>query len=111
MSSRDAIPLLIAAIGGLGGLVATLVYSDMLRAVNRQRPPDNQVPFGLITWGDFVQHWPLRRRRVAKEFRRIRPESHLYRWYVASLIWMYVLIAIAFAAAVILSERPAHGGE
>lgn len=109
MSSRGVIPFLIAAIGGLGGLVGTLVWSDMLRAVNRQRPPDNQIPFGLVTWSDFARYWPLRRRPVIQEFRRLHPGSRLHYWYVASLIWMYVLVAIAFATALFLNV-PAIGG-
>lgn len=77
-----------------------LIWSQILDVVNRHRSPDDQIPFGFVTWSDIVKYWPMRRRPILRQFRRLQPKSHLYQWYVASLIWMFFFCAIAFAAFV-----------
>jgi hypothetical protein len=97
MSSGEFIPLLLAFVGGLGGLVNALIWSDMLRALNGRRSAENQIPFSLVTWDDFEKHWPIRRRPFLKEFRQQFPESRLYFWYVASVVWMVSFLVAAAA--------------
>jgi hypothetical protein len=101
---REIVPFILAAIGGIGGLVGTLIWSEMLDVVNRHRSPNDQIPFALVSWSDFINYWPIRRRPILREFRRLEPESRLHRWYVASLIWMFFFAAIAFAALVRMSR-------
>jgi hypothetical protein len=103
VSRHEIVPFVLAGIGGIGGLVGTLIWSQILDVVNRHRSPNDQIPFGLVTWSDLSKYWPIWRRPILRQFRLLQPESHLYRWYVASLIWMYFFIAAAFAAWVEMS--------
>lgn len=100
MPTREIAPFILVGIAGVGGLVGTLIWSEMLDVVNRHRSPNDQIPFALVSWRDFIKYWPIRRRPIVREFRRLQPESHLYRWYIASYIWMFFFGAIAFATLV-----------
>jgi len=97
MSSRDKYLLILAVLGGLGGFVNTLLYSDIVAALNTKRPLDDQVPFGIFSWDDLkktgIQGWHYW--KVLSEFHREFPRSKLYRWSIVSLVWMFALFLIA----------------
>lgn len=95
MSTGELIPFVFALIGGLGGLVSTLVWSHMVRALNARRNAGDQIPFSLVTWDDFWKHWPIRRLPLLKEFRRDFPDSRLYFLYIAGIVWMYSFVGLA----------------
>jgi hypothetical protein len=97
MSNRDKILVILAFLTGIGGLVHTLLYSDIVEALNARRPPDDQIPFGIFSWDDFkkthIQGWFYW--KALTEFHREFPRSKLYRWSIVSLAWMFVLFLIS----------------
>jgi hypothetical protein len=104
VSNREILAVVIAFFGGLGGLVSTLVWSDILSALNRSRPADNQIPFAITSLNEFrwlLKNFPFHRRRFLKDFRRECPQSRLYYWYLASFGWM-VLSFVACAAIIFI---------
>jgi hypothetical protein len=97
MSSRDKFLVIWAILGGLGGLVNTLLYSDIVAALNTRRPPDDPIPFGITSWDDFrktrIGAWSYW--KVLREFRREFPDSKLDYWSIVSAAGMFLLFAIA----------------
>jgi hypothetical protein len=102
MSSRDKVLVILAVCGGLGGFVNTLLYSDLVAALNSKRPADDQIPFAIISWDDFkktrIGRWSYW--KVLREFHRKFPDSKLYQWSIASAGWMFLLFAIALGIVV-----------
>jgi hypothetical protein len=99
MSKREIIPFLLAAIGGIGGLVNALVSMSMVDAVNPKRPPDDQIPSLVTRWKDYewlLQNFPFPYRRPWKEYLQQFPKSRLYFWHVVSLIWMFGFFLICW---------------
>ena len=97
MSSRDKFLVIWVILGGLGGLVNTLLFSDVIAALNTNRSPDDPIPFGLTSWDDFKKtriggwsYW-----KVLREFRREFPNNKLCYWSMGSAGWMFLLFAIA----------------
>ena len=96
MSGRQLLPFILAAIGGLGGFVDTVVYSDMVAALNALRAPNDQIPFAITDWdalkspldGGRLTYW-----HVLRQFRREFPHSRLNAWNVASLAWMLIFLS------------------
>ena len=91
MSSREIVPFVIAFIGGMGALVNTLVWSDILTTVNRSRPVDDQIPFAVTSLSDVrwaIKNIPFHRRKILQQFHREFPQSRLYYWYWASVGWI-----------------------
>jgi hypothetical protein len=91
MSSRDLVPFVIAFIGGLGGLVNTVVWRDILTIVNRARPVDEQIPFAFTSLSDVewaMRNFPFYPWKVLNQFHREFPQSRLYYWYWGSVAWM-----------------------
>jgi hypothetical protein len=70
------LPLISAVIAGLGGLVHTLVYSDIVSALNSGRPPDAANPFAMTDFTLRDLEWSYG--KVWAEFHREFPESKLY---------------------------------
>jgi hypothetical protein len=105
MSSREIVPFVIAFIGGIGGLVNTLVWSDILTMVNRSRPVDDQIPIAVTSRSDVqsaMKNFPFRRRKILDQFHREFPQSRLNYWYWASVGWMGFCVS---AVAVTLFAR------
>jgi hypothetical protein len=97
VSSRDKFLVIWAILGGLGGLVNTLLYADVVAALNTKRSPDDPIPFAVMSWDDFKKtrigawsYW-----KVLREFRREFPDSKLYYWSIVSAAWMFLLFATA----------------
>jgi hypothetical protein len=90
-SSREILATVIAFFGGMGGLASTLVWSDILSALNRSRPADDQIPFAITTRSDvrwLLKNFQFDRWRFLKDFHHEFPQSRLYYWYLASFGWM-----------------------
>ena len=87
------LPIILAVIGGLGGLVNTLVYSEIVSALNSRRSPDDPIPFAMTDLTRKNLEWSYW--KVLAEFRRDFPDSRLYLWSSVSLGWMLLLAVIA----------------
>jgi hypothetical protein len=97
MSSRDKVLVILAVCGGLGGLVNTLVYSDIVSALNSKRTPGDSIPFALT---DLTRkNWEWSYWKVLREFHREFPDSKLNHWSIVSVGWMFLLFAIALGIA------------
>lgn len=87
-----------AAAGLFFGLPGALLWMTIVDEVNKQRPPDDQIPVVLATRRD-VQWWfhnwfPYP--KILKEHRRLRPSSRTRFWLMACwglLLFTLVLLA------------------
>ena len=98
MSSREIIPFVIAFIGGMGGLVNALVWSDILSIVNQSRPVDDQIRFAITSLSDLqsrIKFSPFYVWRIVKDFHQRFPQNRLYYWCWGSAGWM-VFCFVAF---------------
>jgi hypothetical protein len=95
MSSRDKFLIVMALLGGVGGLVNTLLYSEIVAALNTRRPPDDAIPFGVMSWDDFKKMHGWWYWKVLTQFHREFPASKLYYWSIVSVGWMLALFVIA----------------
>jgi hypothetical protein len=104
LSNREILAAVIAFSGGMGGLVSTLVWSDILSALNRFRPEEDQIPFAITSLSDvrwLLRNFPFHRWRFLEHFHREFPQSRLYYWYLASFGWM-ALCFVACAAIIFI---------
>jgi hypothetical protein len=98
MSSREFMPFVFAFIAGFGGLVDCLAGLDMIEALDRLRPPHDQIPAvvtSLESWAWWVERGPFARWQLWKEYRRHSPGSRTYFWHLAGLTWMLFFVAVA----------------
>lgn len=96
LTTQDLIPLAVLFMGGWGGLLGTVVWWQILDLLNSRRPQDGQIPAAIVTWSDLIKHWPIPVWRHVQEFHRQFPESRLYFWYWAALVWMFTMFLISF---------------
>lgn len=91
-------PFVILGIGGIGSVVAMVAWFDIADALNRHRPPDDQIPVIVTSIRDIersmeprFRHW-----RILREFHRTNPESSLYYWYYAGTAWSFLFAILGF---------------
>jgi hypothetical protein len=53
MSSGAKFLVILAILGGVGGLVNTLLDSEIVAALNTRRSPDDAIPFAIVSWDEF----------------------------------------------------------
>jgi hypothetical protein len=92
MSTREIIPFVVAAIGGIGAAVAALIHMGMVDALNTRRPIEAQIPNPPVTWSEFkwfgknpgFDYWS-----VLRKYREEFPDGKLRFWHTAGLVWMF----------------------
>ena len=97
MPYRVLIPIGLCFIGGWGGLVGTIVWWQIVDALNCKRAASDQIPIAFASRKDFawlLENYPYPFWKILKEFRRQYPESRLYLWYIISVVWMFSFIGV-----------------
>jgi hypothetical protein len=95
MSSSEKFLVVLAILGGVGGLLNTLLYSDIVAALNARRPPDDAIPFTIMSWDEFKKKGRWHYWQVLMQFHREFPDSKLYYWSIVCAAWMFLLFVIA----------------
>jgi hypothetical protein len=104
MSTREIIPFVVAAIGGIGAAVATLIHMSMVDDLNTRRRIDDQIPNPPLTWSELKwfgknpgsDYWS-----VLRKYRGEFPDGKLRFWHTAGIVWMFscfVVVVVLFRA-------------
>ena len=95
-----------AVSAAIGGLATTIMGWTMIDALNRFRPPNDQIPVALVTAKDIRWHFtngPFPYWKILQEFHQRFPERRIYFWSIFILVWMLAMF-VAAALAMISSH-------
>jgi len=88
MSAKVILIGIWAAVCGICGLVQTLLYHQMIDAINSQRTANDQIPGIVLSWPDFRKSFDCGFWFVRKEFRMLFPNSRTYFWHTVTIAVM-----------------------
>ena len=98
MSAKTILIIAYVVVAGICGLTHTILNIDMIDAINRNRPADDQLTDGLYSWADFKRSAKSDFWSVQREFRRLFPNRRTYLWHRVTLVVPIAFTLIVMAA-------------
>ena len=93
MSLRRVIAFLVIAGGSVCGVTGTIVFNDIIAAVNEKLPPHEY--FDYLFWG------ASKTQRLLKSYKSLYPEGKLVRRYYAVIAAMFLVLFLGFSVLVL----------
>jgi|ERR1700719_2842151 hypothetical protein len=88
MSAKSILIGIWVVVSGICGLVQTLLYHEMIEAINTHRPASDQIPAVTSSWSDVRKSFHYGFWFVRKEFRRLFPSHRAYFWHTVTIAIM-----------------------